>query len=492
MMPRWISKIFRPKALYEAADPRKPHPSWRDGRDGDATVAMAGERLRRFARHLDQNHDISHGALDRLVQFTVGSTGIAIEPVPKNRKGDIHRDFADRLLELWNDWTEWPEVTFEHDWAGVQRLLARSLFRDGEVFVQVIAGDRKFLDHGTRIPLSLELIEADQVPLDFNDPARGITQGIERDAWGRPRAYYVYKTHPGALYGASAASSFVGDMKRIPTENILHLKLTDRIKQARGVTRFASVIRRLNDVKQYEDDERIAANIAARMTAFIKKTLPDLAPPDTIDAPRQFELSPGMIFDDLRPGEDVGLIDTKRPNPQVEDFRKGQLRAAAAGFGVSYSSLARDYNGTYSSQRQELVEQQGDYDGNSALFIGQLVRPVWQRAVEVAIISGVIAIPKDLQELTASRAEYQAQAMPWIDPLREYQSLGEAINARLLSPQQAIRERGGNPAEVIRQFGDWYRQLAAAGVPVAGPSSSTGNQNDPMVSNPSRRPAKNG
>lgn len=68
----WLSRLIRPKALYEAADPRKPHPSWRDGRDGDATVAYAGERLRRFARHLDQNHDISRGALDRLVQFIVG------------------------------------------------------------------------------------------------------------------------------------------------------------------------------------------------------------------------------------------------------------------------------------------------------------------------------------------------------------------------------------------------------------------------------------
>jgi len=48
-MLKWLSRRLRPKALYEAADPRGPHGphrSWRDGRDGDATVAMAGERLR--------------------------------------------------------------------------------------------------------------------------------------------------------------------------------------------------------------------------------------------------------------------------------------------------------------------------------------------------------------------------------------------------------------------------------------------------------------
>lgn len=35
------------------------------------------------------------------------------------------------------------------------------------------------------------------VPSDFNDPARNISQGVERNAWGRPAAYYVYKQHPG-------------------------------------------------------------------------------------------------------------------------------------------------------------------------------------------------------------------------------------------------------------------------------------------------------
>lgn len=487
MMPRWISKIFRPKALYEAADPRKPHPSWRDGRDGDATVAMAGERLRRFARHLDQNHDVSRGALDRLVQFTVGPAGIGIEPQPKAKTGDIHRAFADALLEAWDDWVQWPEVTFEHDWIATQRLMARAWFRDGEVLAQVIDGTRAYLDHGTRVPLSLELLEADLLPLDFHDPALGITSGVERDAWGRPRAYHLYKIHPGALFGAPFGLS--SDLKRVPTEQVLHLKLVDRIRQARGVSQFAAVIRRLNDIKQYEDDERIAANIAARMTAYIKKTLPDLAPPDTIDAPRQFELSPGMIFDDLRPGEDVGLIDTKRPNPNIEEFRKGQLRAAAAGLGTSYSSLARDYNGTYSAQRQELVEQQGAYELLSALFIGQFVRPVWQRFVATAVAAGTVRVPVDLNPLSLNAASYRAPALLWIDPLKEVQANAEAVNNRFASPQQVIRSRGGNPDDVLRQLVDWNNQLDALGLPPAPPANPTqsATAHETVVRNPRLR-----
>ena len=60
------------------------------------------------------------------------------------------------------------------------------------------------------------------------------------------------------------------------------------------------------------------------------------------------KFAPGMIFDDLSPGESVETIDSTRPNPGLEAFRQGQLRAVSAGLGTSYSTLARDYNGTYS------------------------------------------------------------------------------------------------------------------------------------------------
>ena len=484
----WLSRLIRPKALYEAADPRKPHPSWRDSRDGDSTVAYAGERLRRFARHLDQNHDISRGALDRLVQFVVGPAGIGIEPQPKTRTGEIHRAFADQLLEAWQDWAEWPEVTFEHDWIATQRLMARAWLRDGEALAQVIDGDRSYLDHGTRVPLSLELLEADIMPLDYHDPAKGITSGVERDTWGRPRAYHVYKTHPGALHGA-ATGTLLGELKRVPTEQMLHLKLVDRIRQARGVSAFASVIRRLNDIKQYEDDERVAANVAARLTAYIKKSVPDILQQETDDAPRQFDLSPGMIFDDLRPGEDVGLIDTKRPNPNVEEFRKGQLRAAAAGLGISYSSLARDYDGTYSAQRQDLVEQQGAYELMSALFVGQFVRPVWQRFVSSAVVAGTVRQPADLNPRSIAAASFRAPAMPWIDPLKEVNANAEAVKNRFASPQQIIRSRGGNPDDVLRQLADWQKQLDAPGIPPAKTDNPqpTEDPDEQVVRNPRRR-----
>lgn len=481
----------KPRALYEAADSRvvPPHKSWRDNRDGDATVAMAGARLRNFARHLDQNHDISRGAIDRLIQMVIGPNGIMLEPMPRKKNGEIHREFASQLLELWDDWTQWPDVTWEYDWVAMQHLIGRSLFRDGEVLVQCLAGDIVSLDHGTKVPFSLELIEADHLPFDLNDPSRGITQGVERNAWGRPRAYHLYYQHPGALNNPYMTALYgVGSLtKRIATDNILHIKLIDRIKQARGVSKFASVIRRLSDIKDYEDSERIAAKVAANLTAYIKKTIPELMPDGfTYDAadpnsPRAFPTQPGMVFNELAPGEDVGLIDSKRPNPNLAAFRSGQLRAGAAGLGISYSSFSRDYNGTYSAQRQELIEQQGYYELLTALFIGQAIRPTWQRFVSAGRLAAVIKIPADLDITTLEKAAYRGPAMLWIDPLKEIQAHVEAITHYLASPQKVIRQRGDNPDDNLKQIADWNQQLDQLKIPQP---TAAGTRNPPQQDNP--------
>jgi len=432
----------------------KPHRSASDNRDANSAVDYAGPKLRQYARHLEQNHDIAKGALDRLTQFVVGPTGIGIEPVPKTLSGEIDADFQAQLLAAWRDWTQWPEVTWELDWIAAQRLLCRSWLRDGECLVQLVEGVTPTLDHGTRVPLSLELLEADVLPLDFHDPTRGIIQGIERNTWGRPRAYHLYKTHPGALgYVRDAA------MKRVESERMLHLKITDRIGQIRGVSIFASVCQRLNDIYEYENSERVAARIAASITGVLKTDNPDGYPADPADPNRNLQIKPGMILDNLRPGESLDIVESKRPSAILEPFRNGQLRAVAAGLGTSYSSLARDYNGSYSAQRQELVEGAGHYQALSQLFINQLVRPVWQRFVAMALLSGVVKAPADLDPLSLDDAVFQTPAQLFIDPAKEWAGYRVALDYRLMTPQQIIRQRGGNPVDTLNQWQQWQRML---------------------------------
>jgi lambda family phage portal protein len=204
------------------------------------------------------------------------------------------------------------------------------------------------------------------------------------------------------------------------------------------------------------------------MAAMIVKGAPDLyEPPETDGSPRQMRFRAGMVFDDLRPGERVETIDTKRPNPNALPWRQGQLRAVASGVGTSYSSAAKDYDGTYSSQRQELVEQWGAYQILGAEFISRVTRRLYEDMVEVALASRLITLPQGIDLESVMDAAYVAPQMPWIDPKKEVEAWAVLEDRAYASGPEIIRRRGGNPADVLDAQAKWLREKAEAGVPSA-------------------------
>jgi lambda family phage portal protein len=466
-------------AAYEAAKPTVLRKQSRDSGSGNSWVSQAGPNLRNQARFLDGNHDLSKGVLNALVNNTVGASGIGIEPQPRTFGGEIHDDLADSLLRLWKNWSKKPECTFTSDWPSVQRLLCRSWMRDGEVFTKNLTGVVPFLDHGTEVKFTLEMLEADMCPLIYDDSAKRIVQGIQRNGWGKPINYYLYRQHPGDI---NVFNSIALNLTPVSADRINHLAIRERIMQLRGISVFTSVMTRLDDIKDYEESERIAAKIAASMAAFIKKGQPDMYEPNTDGTSRSLRFSPGMVFDDLMPGEEIGTIDTNRPNPQLVEFRKGQLRAIAAGTGVNYSTIARDYDGSYSSQRQELVEGWANYQVLTSEFVGKMVQPAWETFVKMAVLDGLVKVPADIDPLSLDDALFIGPSMPWIDPLKEIKGNSEGERAGYIAGPEIIRKRGGNPRDVIEQEARWRRQLQAKGL------IST---SDPANDNPTQPGANN-
>jgi len=451
-------------SAYDAARPSRLRKFHRDYGSGDSVTRGSSVPLRTQARHLERNNDIARGALGVLVRNIVGPNGIGVEPQPRRTDGTLHEEFAQSVMDLWRKWCERPEVTKEHDYASAQRLMARTWIRDGELLKQYLLGNVKFYQFSTGVPYAFELIEADQLPIYYDDPARGITQGVEKNAWGQALAYHVLKHHPGDI----TVSLTNNNLKRVPSNSMAHIKLVDRIRQTRGVSVFASVIARLEDIKDYEDSERIAAKVAASMAAVIKKGTPEdyagaggeMGGTSSSAQPRELSFRAGAIFDDLRPGESIDTIDTKRPNSNLEPYRNGQLRAAAGGMSLSFSSLSRNYNGTYSAQRQELVEGWSDYAILSMEFVHQSVRPDYQNFIAMAVMSGQLKIPADLDRSTLDHALYIPPSMPWINPLDEAEAWLTMEQAGYMSGPEIIRKRGANPREVMEQEANWRRKAA--------------------------------
>lgn len=461
--PGWAVKREQARLVlraYEAAQPSRSHKPMGDALDADSALFPAGESIRQQARWLDDNHDLASGALTSITNAVVGAQGIVADPQPRNKKGEVIQGLADDIRRVMEDAGRYPEVTGQMNDAQMQRQIFRAWLRDGEMFAQVLEGNVRGLRHLGELPLSLELLEADFVPYDVMGLTDdNLVMGIKKDAWGRPKSYYVYKDHPGKIDTWTTRE----DLKIIPARKMMHVMMRNRLGQTRGISQFAPVITRLNDLKLYEESERLAARISAALTVAIKKGSPDLYNPGdgSVDGEREFAMAPGMVFDQLMPGESVEVIESSRPNALLGDFRAAMVRMVAAGLGGTYSSIAKSYEGTYSSQRQELVEGYVAYRAMGDEYIAQFVRPLYERRLEWAQMSGLVRLPRELDKRTLMDAGYTTQQMPWIDPAKEAGAWETLAQAGFESEEAVIRSRGRKPQEVqaeIKRWREWSDQ----------------------------------
>lgn len=490
--PSWALKRAQARrvlAYYEAARPDKTRKQRREPNSASVAVRTAGTSIREQARHLEQNLDLARAVLRVLVNNTIGAAGITVEPAPRTKAGDIHEDFARAMLDVFDSWGERCEVTRQYTWPQAQRMLQRTAVRDGEVFAKIISGDGAPIRHAGPVPLSLELLEPDFFPIDHQSDYEGrkVREAVELNGWGAPVAYWAYREHPRDLDGWLTGDA--SQLVRIPADAVLHHAFRDRLHQRRGMSTFASILGRLDDLKDYETSESIAAKVAASLGAAIKKGTPDLYPVDTGDdgpEPRDMRFRPGMIFDDLEPGESIEMIGSNgRPNTGMLGFRNTLLKAATSGTGASYSTVSREYDGSYSARRQELVDAWVDYAVMSQDFAAAIIRPVYRRVMATAIGAGVLTAPADVDPASVMQAMYQMPVMPWIDPSKEQKAWEGLEAAGHASGPEIIRKRGRSPADVLREEVAWRRMLDESGItttitqPAATASAPTDEQMEP-------------
>lgn len=446
--PSWVARRMAARNLiraYEAAKPTRTHKAKGQGRSADASIQLSVRSLREQSRKMDEDLDLVTGIFDRLEERVVGASGIGVEPIPLSFTGDVHLEFAAQIKAMWSEWSLRPEASGELSRPQMERQVCRTWLRDGEMFAQKLRGKVANYTFLTDVPFALELLEPDFLPLNLNDEAKGIVQGVERDAWRRVKAFHLLKKHPGSI----SSFGFAFETKRVEADRMIHIAHRKRIGQNRGVPLLHAVLIRLADIKDYEESERVAARISAALAMFIRKGTPeDFSASGEAPAERTFPIAPGMVIDTLLPGEDIGTIESNRPNPFLEGFRNGQLRMVAAGTRSAYSTVARSYDGTYSAQRQELVEAQLGYDLLQHEFIDYWSRPVYRECLSVALLSGRLKIPADVDPRTVYGAIYQGPVMPWINPVHEASAWNLLVDSGFADEAEVARGRGRNPQEL--------------------------------------------
>jgi lambda family phage portal protein len=408
------SQVLRPQrrfasngAPFEAAGTGHRGGGWVTTRLGLNTLLFSsGEILLSRARDAIRNTPFGAAAID---SYVANSVGRGIRMVP------MHEDHAvrEKITAVWNRWCEECDVEYEprnpgsgqSNFYGIQAIAGREEFEAGEVFVRF---RRRPSSDRLTVPLQLELMESEQLPLWRNSPAilmddkNILRMGIEYRPDGRREAYHFFKAHPyeTMFYPLDGLS-----VERIPSTDILHVYRPLRAGQMRGQPRLAAVLTTLHEIDGYHDAEILRKKTAAMITGFIKKNSPtDQILPENITgvAGQQFvnndplstvsKLEPGTM-NVLFPGEDVTFAQPTQDGDFDKVIRVG-LRAFAAGAGITYEQLGDLSQLNYSSIRAGLLEFRRKIEQYQRhVFIFQFCQPVYRTWLREAAICGALRLP---------------------------------------------------------------------------------------------------
>lgn len=332
---------------------------------------------------------------------------------------------------------------------------------------------------GLAVPFQLELMDSEQVPLDqHRDLANGVRVrgAVEFDAIGRRAAYHVYRARPGD-------GPLSIDLVRVPASEMLHLFTPLAPGQVRGVTWLLPILLRLHELDGMEDAALVGAKVRAMFAGFI--TDPDGSAGGFADDASSVKsiieagLEPGTLYN-LPPGRNVAFAEPPRGGSDYQAFVKNQLHAIAAGLGVTYEQLTGDLeNVNYSSIRAGLVEFRRRAELlQFGTIVHQLCRPVWERWVRLAILSGAIEAP-DFAERPAAylTAKWLPPAWEWVDPQKDATAEIALIEAGLKSRSEAISERGFDPEQVDAEIAADQARADRLGIRPARRTATTAQEN---------------
>ena len=390
--------------------------------------------LRTCSRDIVRRNPYAKNAVNSLVSNCIG-TGIK----PQSKAKDA--DFRKKIQELWLQWTDESDAAGICDFYGLQALVLRSVIESGECFVRM-----KINKKNSSVPLQLQILEAEHLDTskDFSLQNGNVVKcGIEFDKSGRRVAYYLYKEHPGD------SNAFNIDSVRIPAHEILHIYEPLRPGQIRGEPWLSNVLLKLQELDQYEDAELVRKKTAAMFAGFVTRLDPESSVFGEKDAQGSIaiaDLEPGtMQF--LDPGEDVKFSSPADVGGTYEAFIKQQLRAISVGLGITYEQLTGDLSGVnYSSIRAGLLEFRRKCSAlQHNLIVFQLCRPIWNKFIELAILSDTIEMPNDP---TFSLVKWIPQGFAWVDPLKEQNAQMAAVRCGFKSRVEVVSEMGYDVEEI--------------------------------------------
>jgi lambda family phage portal protein len=415
----------------------------------DAELATSLARLRNGSRQMVRDAAYARRARTVVVNNVIGS-GVGLQANVRATRGDLRGNVNDAIERAWLEWMAADSchtggVLHFHD---LERAAMGQVFEAGECFVRMHY--RAFGQ--SRVPLALELVEAERVPDNLVEPGAAsatgeVRMGIEVDVFGRPQFVWIRERHPGDVRGRISGTE---RYERVPASDVFHLRIVTRWPQTRGEPWMHAVVRKLDDMNELTSAELQAVRASAYYFGTI--TTPEGPAPDATGVANDTDAESKPVMDiepltitQMAEGEQFQFHAPNRPNANLDAFLRHMVREFAAGSELSYESLSRDYSqSNYSSSRLALLDDRDNWKALQQWWIRSFREPLHRVWLRQAVLAR--AIPQITPEAYASDMErygsvrFKPRGWSWIDPTKEVEAYKEAIRGGLTTLTDVIAQ----------------------------------------------------
>lgn len=426
------------------------------------------------SRGLTRDTSLGRSAIKAYVRNIAGR-GIAPVPTAKDVLGkelDALNELAESRFWKWASDKKRCDVQKRRTFWQFERLAVSERMTAGSAFLVE--------SYKRGIGLQLQAFEVEQ--LDFAKQINGeneVRGGVEVDQFGAPLAYWFFPKPLNDIRFQSHYQSF-----RVPAERVLHYDQPDRVLQTLGRPEMVAVMQDIRDDNRWKDAS-LWTRILQSCIGLIRKNPPGFpagtgqvgVTPDsdeettTANGDRIADFAPGVIYD-APPGGDLLPFAPTQQGGDFDAFTVSMQRRVGAGAGLSYGQLTRDFTrGTYSGQRQEMLEDWKEFEPEEDTLVDSIVMPVYKLWYYYEILEG--RLPVDLAEFRKdperfTDAEYPLNAKPWIDPKAEAEGYEKLVGLGVATRTEFTSSRGSRYRRNIKTLGNEQRLAKTEGVTLTG------------------------
>lgn len=406
--------------------------------------------LRLRARQASNDVPLVGQYLTLLVANVLGSEGPTLESLAVNALGGEDEPARAAVEAAWESFCE-SEVTVDGGMTFYEAaaLALETMATDGEAFLRIFRG------YPNRFGFALQFVDADQVDETLNrSRSAGVNEirmGVEVDRLGRPVGYHVRE-----LAGEDPLRPQVTTF--VPAADMIHLFRRRRANQVRGITWFHRVLYQMRMMNGFVEASLIRERLSASAMGFLVRkegTGGEISESEKDEdgnpIPKTIDVNPGT-FEELDPGVEIQEWNPQGAPANYGEFMKNGERWLASGLSVNYNALANDFEGVnYSSMRSGLQIEREVWKMLQKIMTRGLFDRVFGVFVEMASLVDSIAIPNALPSRLRPAA-WTPRGWDWVDPLKDAQATLLEISAGLNSRTRALREKGVEVEDVMKEL----------------------------------------